>query len=173
MSVRLALTASSGTAYLRAGSCRKSRRELRAVDGDGGSSGRFAAMQILQGVYFGFVAGHRADAESGSTRRGKGGDARNVIAYRGAANRFFVIERFAAEGRIDEQIHLARFYEVHDIRTAFVHLVNGFHFDAGLAQSGGGAARGDYFQSSGNEVSGHGLRVLFVPVTNAHEHNTF
>ena len=73
-----------------------------------GAGGGLTAVQILQGAHFGFVAGHGANAARGSAGGGKRGDAGNVVADGGAANGFFVVERFAAERRIDEQIALCR-----------------------------------------------------------------
>ncbi len=90
-------------------------------------------MQILQGVYFGAMAGHGANAERGGARRGQRGNARNVVANGGAADGFFVVEGFAAERRVDEQIDLAGFDEVDDIRAPFVYFVDRFDFDARAA----------------------------------------
>ena len=59
-------------------------------------------MQILQGVDLGAVAGHGADAAGGGAGSGKRGDAGNVVTNGGAADRFFVVEGFAAERRIDD-----------------------------------------------------------------------
>jgi len=57
----------------------------------------------------------------GGMRRGKRGDTRYVVANRRAADRFFVVERFATEGRVDHQIDLTCFYQVNDVRPPFVY----------------------------------------------------
>ena len=92
-------------------------------------------MQILQGVYLGAVAGHGANAERRGVRRGKRGNARNVVANRSAADGFFVVKRFAAERRVDQQIDLAGLDQVDDIRAPFVYFVNRFASDSRAARA--------------------------------------
>src|SRR5215831_15495464 len=82
----------------------------------GGSHGRFVAMQMLERSDLDFVALHRANASGRCTSRRKRGDARYVVSHGSSANRFLVVKGFAAERRIDQQIDLAGFDQVDDIR---------------------------------------------------------
>ena len=76
----------------------------------------------------------------------------------------FVVEGFAAERRVDHGNNFAGLDEVHDVRAAFVHFVNGFDFDARAGESGGGAAGGDDFNSGGEKVRDEADVALIVIV---------
>src|SRR5882724_1940727 len=76
-------------------------------------------MQVLQGRNFGPLLEHGANSARSGVGSGERRDARNVVANGGAANRLFVVERFAAQRRVDDQIDFSRFHQVDDIRPAF------------------------------------------------------
>src|SRR5690242_17640722 len=99
-------------------------------------------MKIVQSRYLYSLLDQRATAVRGGLARGQRRDARNVVANRGAANGFFIVEGFAAQRRIDDQIDLAGLDEVNDIGPAFVYFEDAFGFDACSVQSSSGAASG-------------------------------
>ena len=99
-------------------------------------------MQILQSGDFDSLLDQGANAARRSLGRGQRGDARNVVANGGAANGFFVVEGFAAERSVDDQIDFAGLDEIDDVGAAFVYFEDAFGFDARGLESGGGAARG-------------------------------
>src|SRR5258707_6918910 len=102
-------------------------------------------------------------------RRGQRGDARNVVAYRRATNRFFVIERFAPEGRVDHQIDFARFHQVHNVGAALVYFENGFGFDAGGFQRSRGSASGQQSKTQRRELPSECPQMVLVTVVDTEE----
>src|SRR5438094_8396528 len=89
----------------------------RLISRNGGAGGgSLAAMQILQGRDFSSLLEHGANSARSGVGSGKRGDAGNVVANGGPANGLFVVERFAAERRVDDQIDFSRFHQVDDIR---------------------------------------------------------
>jgi len=83
-------------------------------------------VQILKRVDAEGMINQRPNAAGRGLRRGKRGDARDLITHGGAPDGFFVIEGLAAEGRINDQIDATGFDEIDDVRAAFVGLVDGF-----------------------------------------------
>src|ERR1700675_831028 len=126
-------------------------------------------MQILQRGYFRSLLEKRANSASGSMRRCKGSDTRNVIADRRAPDRFFVIEGFAAQGRVDYQIDLARFHQVHNVGPAFVHFEYRLGLDAGGFQRGSGSTRSQQAKTQRRQLFPKGSEMLFVTVVNTKE----
>src|SRR5271155_768821 len=137
-----------------------------------GGGGELAAMKVLEGGNVGGVSGHGANAAGGGAGGRQRGDAGNVVAHGGAANGFFVVEGFAAERRVDDQIHLAGLDQVHDIRAALVHFVHRFKLDPRASECCAGASRGDDSQAGGSEVLGDGGDMALVVVVDAHEDNS-
>src|SRR5580704_2796573 len=99
-------------------------------------------MQILQGRNFRALIEKRANSAGGSVGRRERRDTWNVIANGGSANGFFVVERFATQRRVDDQVDLARFDEVHDVGTSFIHFEHGLRFNPGTFERGSSPARG-------------------------------
>src|SRR5437879_6835562 len=102
--------------------------------------GGSVAVEVLQGGHLECMLVQRAYAarrREGGRERGNAGD---VVADGGAADRFLIVERLAAERRIDDDVHLTGFDQVHDIGAAFVDLVNRFGLNAGALERRGGAA---------------------------------
>src|SRR5579871_6953034 len=104
---------------------------------------RLLGVQRLQRRNFDRLLDQSANAARGGVGRGKRGDAGNVVPNGGPADRFFIVEGFAAERRVQNHVHFARLHQVHDVGPAFVYLVDGLGGNAGGFKSGGGAARGD------------------------------
>ncbi len=73
---------------------------------------------------------HRSNSFCGGGGGGERGDAGNVVADCGAADGFFVVEGFAAERRVDDEIYFGGFDEVDDVRPAFIYFEDGFDFDS-------------------------------------------
>src|SRR6202050_630809 len=130
-------------------------------------------MQILECCDLDRVSRHRADSASGGIGGGKSSDAGDVVADRGASNGFFVVKGFAAQRRVDDQIHFARFDKVHDVGAAFVYFVNGFDLEPGFLECGGGAARGDNLEASRQQVFGEAGNFTLVAVIDADENGAF
>src|SRR3989442_2917630 len=103
--------------------------------------GGSVAVEVLQGGNVECLLVQRAYAASRREGGRERGDAGDVVADGGAADRFLIVERLAAERRIDDDVHLTGFDQVHDIRAAFVDLVNRFGLNAGALERCGGAAR--------------------------------
>src|ERR1700684_4533460 len=100
-------------------------------------------MQILEGGDFRALIQQSANSPGGSVSCGERRDAWDVVANGRAANRLFVVERFAAQGRVDHQIDLAGFDQVNDIRAAFVYFENRFRWNACGFERRGGPARSE------------------------------
>ena len=83
-------------------------------------------VQILKRVDAERMIDQRTNAAGRGLRRGKRGDAGDLVTHCGAPDGFFVIKGLAAEGRINDQIDATGFDQVDDVRTAFVSLVDGF-----------------------------------------------
>src|ERR1700683_113775 len=128
-------------------------------------------MEILKGGDVGSVPGHGANAARCGGAGRQRGDARDVVTDRSAADGFFVVEGFAAERRVDDQVYLSRFDQVNDVRTPFVHFVNRVDFDAGARQSRGRTARGRDAESGGGEIFYDGADMFFVVVVDADEND--
>ena len=112
----------------------------------------------------------RVNTARRGVRCGKRRDARNMIADGGAANRFFVIKRFAAERRVHDQVDLAGFHQVHDVRPAFIHFEDGLRFDARRLQSGGRSPRSHDAEPELGELLANRSDVPLVAVVHADEH---
>src|SRR5271155_5415942 len=99
--------------------------------------------------------------------RRKSRDARNVIANRGAANGFFVVERFAPQRCVDYQIDFTRFDEVDDVRPAFVYFKNRLRGDSCRFQSRRRAARREQAEAKIVKFFSKGAKVPFVAIIDA------
>src|SRR2546427_12397496 len=104
--------------------------------------------------------------------RGKRRDARYVVTDGRAPNRFFVVERFAPQWRVDYQIDLARFHQVHNVRPAFVHFEYRFGFDAGGCQRSRGSPSGKQTKTQRRQLFSKGTQLLLVTVVNVEEDGT-
>ena len=98
-------------------------------------------MQILQGSNFRALFQKRMNPARRGMRGRQRRDARDVVANGCPSNRFFVVERFASQRRVDDEIDLSSFHQIHDVRPALIHFEDGFRFDAGGFQRRGGSAR--------------------------------
>src|SRR5882762_4036232 len=92
------------------------------------------------------------------------GNTRDVIANCSAANGFFVVEGFAPERSVNDQIDLSGLDEINDVGAAFVHLEYAFGFDArGMQRRGGSASRGQ-LKSQRGKLFTDGGEMFFVTV---------
>src|SRR5438046_2062852 len=89
-----------------------------------------------------------------------------------APNRFFVVERFAAQGRVDHQIDLARFHQVHNVRPAFVHFEYRFGLDAGRFQRRRSSSSRKQAKTQRRQLFSKSSQMLFVTVVYAEENRT-
>ena len=104
-------------------------------------------MKVLQRGNFDSLLDQGTNPACGCVCRGERGNTRNVVTNRCAANRFFVVKRFAAERCVNHQINLAGLDQVHDIRAAFIDLEDGFGLDARGVQCRSGSARGGQLEA--------------------------
>src|SRR5579859_2053899 len=130
-------------------------------------------MQILQSCNFGALIQQRANAAGRGMGGRQRGDTGNVIANGGPPNGFFVIERFAAERSVDDQINLTRFHEVDDVGPAFVYLKNGFSFNSRGFERRSGATRGKQAEAEIMEFFAKRSDVLFVAIIDAKKNRAF
>src|SRR3984957_20743686 len=121
-------------------------------------------MQILQGGNFGALIETRANPAGGGVGRRKRCDTRNVISNGGPSNRFFVVEGFSAQRRVDDQVDVAGFDEIDDIRPALVHLEDGFCWNACGFECGGGASCGKQQETEIMQLFPERAEVLLVAV---------
>src|SRR5580693_5387291 len=124
-------------------------------------------MQILKRGDFDALIEKSANATSRSVRRRQRRDARNVIANRGAANGFFVVEGFAAKRRVNDQIDFASFDKVHDIGTPFIYFVDRLRWNAGSFEGRGGAARRQQTETQIVQLFSERAEVTLVAVIHA------
>src|SRR2546422_967745 len=89
--------------------------------------------------------------DRGSSAR-DGGDAGYMMIDGRAPNRHLVKEGFAAERRVNDEIHLAALDVVHNMRPAFVHFVHCFDLDARTPQHPSGSARRDDLETDLKEI---------------------
>ena len=108
--------------------------------------GFFSPVQVLQSGNFEFSLTLRAQTSYRGIGGRERGDAGHVVANRCATNGFFVVEGFAAERGVNDQIHFARFYQVDDIRPAFVYFEHCLDLTRSLKRRRG-AARGNQLES--------------------------
>src|SRR5260370_18967360 len=113
-----------------------------------------------------------ANSGGGGMRSGKRRDARYVVANRRAADGFFVVERFTAQGRVDHQIDLARLHEIHNVGPAFVDFEYRFGFDAGRFQRSRGSPSGKQAKTQRRQLFSKSCQMLLVTVVYAKEHLT-
>ncbi len=124
-------------------------------------------MQILKRGDFGALIEQRANSTRGGVGSRKRRDAGNIVANRGAADGLFVVEGFAAQWRVDDQIDFASFHEVDDIGAAFIYFEHGFGGNAGGFERRGGAARGQQTEAKFMELFSEGGEVALVAVVYA------
>src|SRR6266852_4943325 len=105
-------------------------------------------------------------------RGGERGDTRNIVANGRAANRFFVVERFAPEGSVDHEIDLALFHQVHNIRPAFVYFEYRIGLDACGFQRGSGSTRREQTKTQRRQLFSKCSELLFVTVIHAEKNGT-
>src|SRR5947209_9847982 len=135
--------------------------------------GGSVAWEVLQGGHLECLLVQRAYAarrREGGRERGNAGD---VVADGGAADRFLIVERLAAERRIDDDVHLTGFDQVHDIRTAFVDLVNRFGLNAGAPERRGGAARRYQPETARRKLLRPWHDLALIAVVHAQEERSF
>src|SRR5207247_10694059 len=101
-------------------------------------------MVFLQRSDVQVFAPNRAYAIDRGCSTGDGGDAGYMMIDCRAANRLLVKEGFAAERRVDDEIHLAALDVVHNMPLPFVHFVDCLDLDAGTAQPPSVSERGAY-----------------------------
>src|SRR5713101_807941 len=130
-------------------------------------------MQVLERGYFRPLLKQRVDSPRRRMRRGKCRYARNVIAYGSPSNGFFVVERFAAQRGIDDQIDLSCLHEVDDVGPPFVHLEHGLRFDSGGLQCGRCSARGQQTKSHVRQFFSEGAEMFFVAIVHAEKNGAF
>src|SRR5260370_41003386 len=92
-------------------------------------------MQVLQCSDFDALFEERPNPPRGSMRCSHRRDARYIVANCGATDRFLVVERLASERGVDNEVDLAGFHQVHDIRAPFVDLEYPFGLDASSLHS--------------------------------------
>src|ERR1700674_4309720 len=100
-------------------------------------------------------------------RRGKSSDTRYVVADRRAPDRFFIVERFTSQGRVDYQIDLARFHQVHNVRPSFIHFEYRFGLDAGGFQRSRGSPGSKEMKTQRRKLFSKNSQMLFVTVVHA------
>ena len=127
-------------------------------------------MQILQRRHIHRMPRHRPHPPRSRASSRKRGNARNVVTHRRPANRFLVVKRFAPERRINDQIHLGRLDQIHNIRPPFIHLVNRLHFDPRASQSRRSPARSDNFQTRRQQILHHKCHMPLVVIVHAKKH---
>src|SRR5215470_8760602 len=130
-------------------------------------------MQILQRGNLRSLLEHGADASRGRIAGGKRSDTRNVVANRSAANRFLVVEGFAPERRVDDQIDFSRFHQINDVRSPFVYLKNGLRFNSCAEKRGRGSPCSNELEAEGFKFLAKPDNVPFVAVVYADKHRTF
>src|SRR5579863_834760 len=132
-----------------------------------------ALMQILKRSHFGSLVDQGLDSQSCRVCGRKRCDAGNVMPDCGAPDGFFVVERFAAERRVDDQINLARLHEVDDVWATFVHLEHGFRFNSRSFQRRRGAARREEAESEFFQSFAEWTDLTLVAVVDAEEDCAF
>ena len=110
-------------------------------------SGHARAVQVLEAVHFPLHLLERVDPAHRSFCGGERRDARNVVANGGAANGFFVVERFAAQRRVDDQWTLPVLMRSTMFGRPSFTLKHFLARNAGGAHRRAGAARGNDFES--------------------------
>src|SRR6516165_10184900 len=109
-------------------------------------------MVLLQGADVQVFATNCTDSVNGCGSARDRGYARNVVVDRGATDRFFVEERFAAKRSIDDEVDLTALDVVHNMRAAFIDLVNRFDFNSRTAQHASGSSCRDDFETDFDKV---------------------
>src|SRR6202171_6192395 len=102
-------------------------------------------------------------------RRGKSSDTRYVVTDRCAPDRFFIVERFTPKGRVDYQIDLARFHQVHNVRPAFIHFEYRLGLDAGGFQRSRSSPSSKQMKTQRRKLFSKNSQMLFVTVVYAEE----
>src|ERR1700676_4279708 len=98
---------------------------------------------------------------------GKRGNARYVVADRCAPDRFFIVERFTTQGRVDYQIDLACFHQVHNVRPSFVHFEYRLGLDSGGFQRGRSSPSSKQMKTQRRKLFSKNSQMLFVTVVHA------
>src|SRR5437879_8700609 len=135
--------------------------------------GGSVAVEVLQGGHLECLLVQRAYATSRREGGRERGDAGDVVADGGAADRFLIVERLAAERRIDDDVHLTGFDQVHDLRAAFVDLVNRFGLNAGALEHCGGAARRYQPETERRKLLRQWQDLALIAVVHAQEERSF
>src|SRR5579863_8874536 len=130
-------------------------------------------MQILQSRNFDSLFDQRANAARRGVSGGKRCDTRNVVANGGAANRFFIVEGFASERRIDDQVAFAGLNQVNDVGAALIYFEDALGLYAGGVQSRGGAASSGKLKPERRKFFSDRGEMFFVAVVDAEKDRSF
>src|SRR5215472_9199358 len=130
-------------------------------------------MQVLQSGNFDALLVERVNAPRRCVRRSQRSDTGYIVANRGAPNRFLIVERFAAERRVDDQIDFSGFDQIHDIGAAFVDLEDRLRVDPGSFESRSRATRGEQAKTERSQLLAERAQVPFVAVVDTEKHRAF
>src|SRR6516225_4868178 len=130
-------------------------------------------MQVLQSGNFDALLVERVNAPRRCVGRRQRGDTGDIVANCGSPDRFLVIERFAAERRVDDQIDFSGFDQVDDIGAAFVDLEHGLRLNPGGFESRSRATRGEQAKTERSKFFAERAQVLLVAVVYTEEHRAF
>src|SRR5580692_7938988 len=130
-------------------------------------------MQILEGGDFRALIEQSANSAGGGVGRGECCNAWNVITNRRATNRFFVVERFAAERRVDDQVDLAGFDEVNDVGPALVYFEDGFCWNPCSFECRGGTAGSEQPEAKLVKLFSERAKVSLVAIVDAEKNRAF
>ena len=113
---------------------------------------------------------HRSNPARRRARSRQRRNARNVVTHRRSPDRFLVVKRFPPQRRINDQIHLRGFNQVHNIRPPFIHLVHRLHFNPRARQRRRRPARRHHLQSRRQQILHHKRHMPLVVIIHAQEH---
>jgi hypothetical protein len=124
---------------------------------------------LLQGKHIHLVSlkGGNAACDGGTTRERS--DTRHPVLHRCAANGTFVEEGTLAERSVQNEIDLAAFDHVHNVRPTFIDFVNSLYRDTALVQGRGRSTRGDQVETELMEPVGNTDDVLLIVLVHADE----
>src|SRR5262245_22711581 len=116
---------------------------------------------------------HRRDGAGRGVGAGQGGERDDVVLHGGAADGALVVERRAAQRRVDYQVDLVALDQVYDVRSPLVDFEDPLGGHAGFVQKTGRAPSRDDLEPEVAQPPGHTHGVLLVVVVDADEGRAF
>src|SRR5579864_726431 len=129
-------------------------------------------MQILKRENFRRVLNLRTHTARRCACGGQRRETWNIVTNCGAAYGLLVVEGFAPQWSINDQIYFSSFYEVHDIRAAFICFVNCFRGHSCRLQRGDRTACSNQVESHRDEIGGERADVLLIVIIHAKKYGS-